>query len=89
MTAPRPWRAGELAEALGAALEGDPELLLTDLRGLDEAGPSELSFLSNRRYLRKVAASRAGALLLDRRTAVPGSRTLLRLDDPYLSLIHI
>lgn len=72
-----------LAERLGGVVEGDGERLLVGVAGLGEAGPGELSFLSNRRYTRLFAASRAGAVLVGPREDARG-HTVIRVADPYL-----
>lgn len=77
-----PFTVAELARRLGGEVEGDGARVLVDVRGLDEAGPEHLSFLSNRRYVRRLAASGAGAVLIDQRTPA-GGRTVIRLPDPY------
>lgn len=85
--------ASELARRLGGDVEGDGAVVLTGVRGLTEAGPEHLSFLSNRRYVRQLAATRAGAVLVDR-TVDRRGRTVIRCDDPYaafaraLALFH-
>lgn len=76
--------AGELAQALGAALEGDAALQLHGVADLREAGPAELSFVANPRYLRHLPASRAGAVLVAPTVQAAG-RTVLRVADPYLA----
>ncbi len=78
-----PWTAGELSAALGARLEGDPDTVLKDVRGLHDAGPGDLSFLANPRYRRFLDKSQAGAVLL--RDGVPFSGMALRVSDPYAS----
>lgn len=79
-----PFTAAELASRLGGVVEGDGGRLLLGVLGLDEAGPEHLSFLSNRRYVRSLGRTRAGAVLIDRSTAAPGL-TLIRCDDPYVA----
>lgn len=79
-----PFSVAELALALGGVVEGEAGRALVDVRGLAEAGPEHLSFLSNRRYARALAGTRAGAVLVDRTTKAPGI-TLIRVDDPYLA----
>jgi UDP-3-O-[3-hydroxymyristoyl] glucosamine N-acyltransferase len=54
----------EIAEALGCQLEGDGELEITGLAPIEQAGPSELTFLSNPKYAPKVKSTRAGAILV-------------------------
>lgn len=54
----------ELAEKLGAELEGDGSPVITGLRSLGEAGAGDLSFLHQAAYRDEAAASRAGALIV-------------------------
>ena len=58
-----PFTLGRLAEITGAALsEGaDPAKEMTDVAPLGAAGPDELSFLDNRKYLDAFRSSAAGA----------------------------
>jgi UDP-3-O-[3-hydroxymyristoyl] glucosamine N-acyltransferase len=78
----------DLSKRLGAKLEGPPELEITGVAGLDEAGPSEVTFLSNPKYRRKLRTTRAGAIIVSPDTAPsdrPVSLALLRSDSPYLA----
>ena len=52
----------ELAAHLGAQLEGQSDLVLTGVQALSDAGPADLSFLANRRYLNSAQESQAGAI---------------------------
>ena len=74
--------ARDLCDALGGRLVGDGGLQLDGVRGLIDAGPSHVSFLSNSRYLGQVEASGAGLLLLPEGAEVTG-RTCIYLKDPY------
>jgi UDP-3-O-[3-hydroxymyristoyl] glucosamine N-acyltransferase len=73
---------GELARALGLPLEGDAATILDGLAGLDDAGPSELSFVTGPRYAKAFAASRGGAFLLPPGFDARG-RPCLRSPNPY------
>jgi len=73
---------GEIAEHVGGEVEGDAGRRLSGVRTLAEAGPEHLSFLASRKYLRQLASSRAGAVLVGRAAEAPG-RTLIRCADPY------
>ncbi len=57
-------RLGELAEALGCRLEGEPDLPIHSLASLAEAGPNDLSFVTDARFAPQAAATRAAALLV-------------------------
>jgi UDP-3-O-[3-hydroxymyristoyl] glucosamine N-acyltransferase len=77
---------GRLADALGASLQGDAGRVVRGVAPLDAAGPEEVSFLTDRKYLKQAQASRAGALLVARDvTELAG--TLLRVDRPQQALI--
>ncbi|MDG1484377.1 MAG: UDP-3-O-(3-hydroxymyristoyl)glucosamine N-acyltransferase [Myxococcota bacterium] len=78
-----PFTVGEIARRLGGTVEGDSERCLSDVRGLQDAGPEHLSFLSNRRYVAKMRTSLAGAVLVDASTMAPEGRTVIRVADPY------
>jgi UDP-3-O-[3-hydroxymyristoyl] glucosamine N-acyltransferase len=78
----------ELAAELGGVLEpklpGRETPSIVGVQGIDSAGPEHLSFVSNRRYVRLLASTRAGAVLVDRDTPARGA-TVIRVDDPYLA----
>ena len=76
-------RLGKIAHALGCQLVGDPDLEIGGVAGLEEAGPNELTFLSNPRYASLARQSRAAALI----TSEPiggGSLSFLVSPNPYL-----
>jgi UDP-3-O-[3-hydroxymyristoyl] glucosamine N-acyltransferase len=79
---------GRLAEALGASLQGEPGQVVTGVAPLEAAGPDQISFLTDPKYLRQAQASRAGALLIGR--DVSGlSAALLQVDRPQQALITL
>ena len=59
-------KLGELASRLGAELRGDPELEITGVKGIEEAGPSEITFVANPRYTALARTTHAAASLLSR-----------------------
>ncbi len=74
----------ELAKLLGCRLEGPGQVDVRRVSGLEDAQPGDVSFLSNRKYLKHVAATRASALIADRSvTSAPCS--IIRSDNPYLT----
>lgn len=76
-------RLDEIAEKLGCRLEGPGKIEITAVAGLEEAGPSDLTFLSNPKYRRKLRETRAGAIILAPEEPDPG-RPTLRSANPYL-----
>jgi UDP-3-O-[3-hydroxymyristoyl] glucosamine N-acyltransferase len=57
-------RLKALADALGCSLIGDGDVEITGLAGMENAGPTELTFLANPKYTHKVKHTRAAAILV-------------------------
>lgn len=74
-----------LASALHARLEnGSPETEISGLKGIEEAGPGELTFVSNPKYASAARSTRAGAVIVSE--DFPALATaMLRTKDPYLT----
>ena len=77
-------KLGELAARLGCRLEGPEDLDISAVAGMEEAGPSELTFLANPKYARKLAGTRAAAIIVAPEVDVAG-RPALRSENPYLT----
>lgn len=75
-------RLAELAEALLATVVGNPDLLIEGVNTLDEAGPSDLSFLANPRYLDSMRKSQAGAICVDATVQQIPGKTYLVCENP-------
>lgn len=73
----------DIAEALQCRLDGDGDIEITGVAGMEHAGPTELTFLANPRYAHKVKHTRAAAILV--REPVQGlSIASLVSENPYL-----
>jgi UDP-3-O-[3-hydroxymyristoyl] glucosamine N-acyltransferase len=59
-----PLTLGEIASRLGGRVAGDPKLLIRQVGSLENAGPGQISFLSNSKHGAKLAATRAAAVIL-------------------------
>ncbi len=79
---------GQLAEALGATLEGDRHRVVTGVASLEQAGPEHVSFLTAAKYLKVATQSRAAALVVGRDVAGL-SQALLRVDSAHAALIPL
>jgi UDP-3-O-[3-hydroxymyristoyl] glucosamine N-acyltransferase len=75
-------KLGELAKMLGAELRGNPELEITGVKGIEEAGPTEITFVANPRYTSLAHTTRAAAVVVE-----PGFQEIaaatLRVINPY------
>jgi UDP-3-O-[3-hydroxymyristoyl] glucosamine N-acyltransferase len=82
------YRLDELAGWVGGAVRGDPARRIRGVAPLDQAGPDELSFLTNPRYRQAAGSTAAGAILV-----APGSGLerpdLLEVAEPYLALARL
>ena len=73
---------GELAQRLGADVEGDASLLLRGVADLEGAGEGQLAFAGGPKYYAAAAACRASAVLVPRDADLGAAHpTLLRTDD--------
>ena len=77
-------RLSELAVRLGCRLEGPEELEITGVAGMDEAASGEITFLSNPKYLPKLAITQAGAIIAGADVDTLGKPTL-RTPEAYLA----
>ena len=82
-----PFSVAEIARRTGATIggAGKAELLLEDVAAIEAAGPQELSFLDNRKYLEDFRRTKAGAVFVlpALAEAAPKAATLLLIDQPY------
>ncbi|MCP3905518.1 MAG: UDP-3-O-(3-hydroxymyristoyl)glucosamine N-acyltransferase [Planctomycetes bacterium] len=75
----------ELAERLGATVEGDGDVEISGCAPIDTAGPTEITFLANRKYAQFLRSTRAAGVLIDSSTPCPDHVTRLVCDDPYFA----
>lgn len=83
----------ELARVAGATLApgADPARMIADVAALGDAGPSEISFLDNRKYVTAFRGSAAGACIVAPEYAeqAPDGMALLLSKAPYMGWAHI
>lgn len=88
-----PFTLGRLAEISGCALSAgaDPELVFDDVAPLELAGPKHVTFLDNRRYLKALGQSKAGACIVDPTCAehAPRGMALLLTPAPYKAYAQV
>src|SRR3989475_8046084 len=78
----------ELARALHATLEGDAAAVVIGVAPLESAGPDQISFLVDARYVEAAKASRAGAFLAGPEVSgLPAP--VLRVPAPQQALIEL
>jgi UDP-3-O-[3-hydroxymyristoyl] glucosamine N-acyltransferase len=80
---------GEIVERFGGELVGDPEVRVSRMATLDNAGPQAITFLSNPRYLGRLGTTRAAAIILA--PALRDATAIARIvhDNPYLYFARV
>jgi UDP-3-O-[3-hydroxymyristoyl] glucosamine N-acyltransferase len=75
----------ELAALVQGELQGDPHRCIHGPAKIEEAGPDDVTFLANPKYLPYVESCRAGLLLVEKSLELPQLRdtSVLRVSDPY------
>ena len=76
----------ELAERLECRLEGDGNVEILRVTGIEQAQPGDLTFVANRRYYALLPSTRAAAVILGADPGAPAAPcAVLRSDHPYLT----
>ena len=78
----------ELAALLQGEMKGAPDLPIEGIAALEEAGPREISFVTQKRFARLVSRSQAGAFIVAPELAdLP--RPLIIVPHPYLAYARV
>ena len=78
-----PIKLGELAAQFDCELVGDPDITIDDVAALHNAGPGSLSFLSNPKFRKQLAATSAAAVVLRAEDAADSPTASLISQNPY------
>lgn len=72
----------ELAQIVSATIIGDPESSILGVGGLDDAGPHDISFLANPRYVESMNRSKACAVCISKDQPISDGKNYLVCDNP-------
>ena len=76
----------ELAERLCCRIEGDGDVEIRRVAGIEDAKTGDLTFVANPKYLSQLAATGASAVIVGESVVCAGVRAaIVRSDDPYLA----
>jgi UDP-3-O-[3-hydroxymyristoyl] glucosamine N-acyltransferase len=78
-----PIKLGELAAKFDCELVGDPDVTIDNVAGLQNAGPGSLSFLSNPKFRKQLAATGAAAVVLRAEDVDDSPTASLVSNNPY------
>jgi UDP-3-O-[3-hydroxymyristoyl] glucosamine N-acyltransferase len=74
----------QLADKLGARIDGNGDVEITGVATIGEAGPGDISFVANPRYIGEIDSCGASALIVADNLETD-FRPLLRTSNPYLA----
>jgi UDP-3-O-[3-hydroxymyristoyl] glucosamine N-acyltransferase len=75
----------EIAVFLGGTVVGTGNTLIKNIRSIEEANEGDITFIANKKYLKKLKLTKASAVLVPPQTAADG-RNLIVVADPYVAL---
>ncbi|MCL3782327.1 UDP-3-O-(3-hydroxymyristoyl)glucosamine N-acyltransferase [Prolixibacteraceae bacterium JC049] len=80
--------AKQLAELLNGTVEGNEEVLVSDVSKIEQGKPGTLTFLSNPQYTKYIYDTEASLVLVSKEFKPEReiAATLLRVEDPYMAL---
>jgi UDP-3-O-[3-hydroxymyristoyl] glucosamine N-acyltransferase len=81
--APAGIRLADLATQIGAALDGDGDVLVSHVASLERAGPGALAFITSARYREQLRATRASAVIVAPALAAETKQPKLVHANPY------
>lgn len=76
-------RIDELARRIGATLHGDGSREVDACGAIDAAGPRQVAFVANAKYVEFLQTTKAAAVIVDAKTACPPGLPRLVAEDPY------
>jgi len=77
-------KLSQIALKIDCRMTGDEDVEIVRVAGIEEAGPGDLTFVSNRKYIRHIKSTRASAIILGE-DIPPVEIPSLRTEDPYLA----
>ncbi|HRT26899.1 MAG TPA: LpxD N-terminal domain-containing protein, partial [Syntrophales bacterium] len=78
----------EIAEILNGTVIGDGRLTIRDVKGIDEAGEGDLTFIANQKYRKHLEDTGASAVLVSP-DVKQSKKTLIVVRDPYASMARV
>ena len=80
---------GELAVRFGCELRGDPEIVVDTVGALSHAGPRAVTFLANPKLASQLKDSRAGAVIVDAKSASASPVPTLIVANPHATYARV
>jgi UDP-3-O-[3-hydroxymyristoyl] glucosamine N-acyltransferase len=84
-----PQTLSEIARHVAGRLIGSGELLIHRVRPITSAGPGDITFLENPKYIAHLATLQAGALVLPFSVPVPEGMAAVQVEQPYVAFAQL
>ncbi len=81
-------RLSEIADLINGIVEGDESTMITGVSGIKDAGPGDITFVGNSKYLPLLATTNASAIMVGP-DVPPCEKNLVRTEHPYLSFTQV
>lgn len=79
---------GEIAQLLDGRLVGSTDIVIYGVAKIEDAGPGELTFVSNPRYVKHLETTHAGAVLVTK--GMTSDRVaIIEVPDPYAAFLRL
>jgi UDP-3-O-[3-hydroxymyristoyl] glucosamine N-acyltransferase len=80
-------KLSQIALKINCRMVANEDVEISRIAGIDEAGPGDLTFVSNRKYVSHIRTTKASAIILSQ-DLPPVEIPSLRTKDPYLAFAH-
>jgi UDP-3-O-[3-hydroxymyristoyl] glucosamine N-acyltransferase len=84
----RKYKLEGIAAAVGGTVEGNPLTVISGVKGIEEAGPDDITFVANKKYLPLLKSTDAGAVILGERIEAP-EMNVVRVAEPYVAFANV
>ncbi len=75
----------EIADFLGGTVIGADDIIIHNIRSIEDAGDDDITFIANKKYLKKLKLTKASAVLVSSPVEVQG-KSLIVVADSYAAL---
>ncbi len=83
------WILADLAKTVNGQVKGDDQVVITGVASLHNAGPQDISFLTNPRYRSQLSKTRAGAVICPVGTEIPDGLNIIVCNDPHVAMAQL
>src|SRR4051812_29408616 len=83
MTRRKSYKLGDIIEQLGGELIGDAAIRVSQVAAIERAGPADIIFISQPRYLSQLAGTKAGAVILGKDAPEAAAIARIICANPY------